>query len=181
MHPLAYYILTVSILMASISHLQLSLLLLSLFFNVTLASSSRSSDRDDHKKWVSWNVDNYRQKAAILKGAESIVETSAGGRNVLDVRLRLAEMNKVIISVCQNGTGDFKTIREALNTIPLNNTRRVILMIKPGVYRYVISNCVEGKKFNRLKPIKLYLTLEHVILTSCIKYKCQFNRYEPVL
>ncbi|XP_062178250.1 probable pectinesterase 53 [Alnus glutinosa] len=120
--------------MASISHLQFSLLLLSLF-NVTLASSSRSSDRDGHNKWVSWNINNYRQKAA-LKGAESIVETSSrGGRNVLDVRLRLAEMNQVIISVCQNGTGDFKTIREALNTIPLNNTRRVILMIKPGVYR----------------------------------------------
>jgi pectinesterase len=143
MLPLAYYILTVRILMASISHLQFSLLLLSLF-NVTLASSSRSSDRDGHNKWVSWNINNYRQKAA-LKGAESIVETSShGGQNVLDVRLRLAEMNQVIISVCQNGTGDFKTIREALNTIPLNNTRRVILMIKPGVYRYVISNCIEG-------------------------------------
>lgn len=133
--------------MASISLLQLSLLLLSLF-NVTLASSSRSSDRDDHNKWVSWNINNYRQKAA-LKDAESIVETSSrGGRNVLDVRLRLAEMNQVIISVCQNGTGDFKTIREALNTIPLNNTR------------YVILNCVERNSFNRLKPIKLYLTLK---------------------
>lgn len=74
-----------------------------------------------------------------MKGVESIVErTSAGGRNVLDVKLRLAEINKVIVSVCQNGTGDFMTIREALNTIPLNNTRRVVLMIKPGVYRYVI-------------------------------------------
>ncbi|KAE8008330.1 hypothetical protein FH972_004851 [Carpinus fangiana] len=122
--------------MASISHLQLiSLLLLSLF-NATLSSSSWSSDRDiEYNKWVSWNVENYRRKAA-LKGAESIVEmTSAGGRNVLDVKLRLAEINKVIVSVCQNGTGDFKTIREALNAIPLNNTSRVILMIKPGVYR----------------------------------------------
>ncbi|XP_059440036.1 probable pectinesterase 53 isoform X1 [Corylus avellana] len=122
--------------MASISHLQLiSLLLLSLF-NVTLPSSSWSSDRDiEYNKWVSWNIENYRRKAA-LKGAESIVETtSAVGRNVLDVKLRLAEINKVIVSVCQNGTGDFMTIREALNTIPLNNTRRVILMIKPGIYR----------------------------------------------
>ncbi|KAL1067638.1 hypothetical protein V6Z11_D12G142800 [Gossypium hirsutum] len=40
-----------------------------------------------------------------------------------------------MINVSRDGSGDFKTINEALNSIPLRNTRRVILVIKPGIYR----------------------------------------------
>ncbi|PON67447.1 Pectinesterase, catalytic [Parasponia andersonii] len=36
-------------------------------------------------------------------------------------------------------TADFKTITEALNTIPPRNTRRLILNIKTGVYREKIT------------------------------------------
>ena len=44
-------------------------------------------------------------------------------------------MNKLRISVALDGTADFATINQALKSIPLPNTRRVILTIKPGVYR----------------------------------------------
>lgn len=59
------------------------------------------------------------------------------GTNVLNDSLCNAEMNKVTISVNQIGTADFKTITEAIASIPLHNTRRVIINIGPGVYRYV--------------------------------------------
>lgn len=130
--------------MASISHLQLSLLLLlpSLMFTITLASSTWSSAKEiNYNKWISWNIKNYQQKAT-LKGTESIV-LEARGRGAArkvglpDAKLSKAEMNKVSLSVSQNGSGDFKTIGDALNSIPLPNTRRVILLIKPGVYRYI--------------------------------------------
>ncbi len=125
-----------TIIMASLSHLQLSLLLLYLF-NVTLVYSSRSSEKDmDYNNWISWNIQNYRQKATLK--AKSKVEAPGTSRKGLDVKQWKAEMNKVRISVSQNGTSDFKTIREALNSIPLYNTRRVILVISPGVYRYFI-------------------------------------------
>ncbi|KAH9786912.1 Pectinesterase [Citrus sinensis] len=92
----------------------------------------------DFNKWVSWNVQNHQKKA--LWQAESVSQQvpGAGGR-VLDDKLWKAETNKVRITVCQNGTGDFKTIREAINSIPPYNTRRVILEIKPGVYREKVS------------------------------------------
>lgn len=125
-------------LMAFLSHhLQLTLLFLFLF-NVTLAYSSWRFEKNvDYNNWISWNIKNYQQKT-ILK-AESIVHAPrAAGRKALDLKLRKAEMNKVTMSVSQNGTGDFKTIREALNSIPLYNSRRLILVIKPGVYRYAI-------------------------------------------
>ena len=125
-------------LMAFLSHhLQFTLLFLFLF-NVTLAYSSWRFEKNvDYNNWISWNIKNYQQKTTLK--AESIVQApGAAGRKALDLKLRKAEMNKVTISVSQNGTGDFKTIREALNSIPLYNTRRLILVIKPGVYRYAI-------------------------------------------
>ncbi|GMY36755.1 probable pectinesterase 53 [Fagus crenata] len=118
--------------MASLSHLQLSLLLLYLFNVITLVYSSRSSEKDmDYNNWISWNIQNYRQKATLK--AESKVEAPGTGRKGLDVKLWKAEMNKVRISVSQNGTSDFKTIREALNSIPLYNTRRVILVTREKI------------------------------------------------
>ncbi|KAI9182505.1 hypothetical protein LWI28_025981 [Acer negundo] len=114
---------------------------------VTAKSSSWSpnSRETDFQKWVSWNVRKHQNKANIMMfGPESTTSTQAppasAGVKVVDDKLRNAEMNKVRVSVCQNGTGDFKTITEALNSIkPPYNTRRVILEIKPGVYREKIS------------------------------------------
>ena len=45
-----------------------------------------------------------------------------------------AEMPKPDIVVAADGTGNFKTIQEALNTIPRDNRERTIIFIKDGVY-----------------------------------------------
>lgn len=102
------------------------------------SSSWRSLDtQTDYRKWVSWNVENYRKKTALQP--QSINETpSGGGGKALDIKLSKAEMNKVTMTVSQDGTADYTTISDALHTIPLYNTRRVILVINPGVYRYAI-------------------------------------------
>lgn len=41
---------------------------------------------------------------------------------------------KVVVS--QDGKGDFKTINEALDSIPLKSTHRTIIHIRAGVYKY---------------------------------------------
>lgn len=94
---------------------------------------SSSSDKQlEYEKWISWNKHNYLMKKKIT-ASESI-----RGIKVVDVKLRNAEMNKVRVSVSQNGTGDFMTIREALSSVQLHNTKRIVLDISPGVYRYII-------------------------------------------
>ena len=40
-----------------------------------------------------------------------------------------------VIVVDRNGSSDFTTIQEAVNSIPLSNAQRVIIKIRPGVYR----------------------------------------------
>lgn len=37
--------------------------------------------------------------------------------------------------VAADGSGDFKTVQQAVDRLPENNTQRVVLQIKPGVYR----------------------------------------------
>ncbi|CAJ2637200.1 unnamed protein product [Trifolium pratense] len=53
----------------------------------------------------------------------------------LDLKLRQAESNNVTINVNPNGSGDFMTITEAINSIPAPNSRRVVVFIAPGLYR----------------------------------------------
>ncbi|KAK1356773.1 Pectinesterase [Heracleum sosnowskyi] len=101
------------------------------FFLVSLLhfGSSSSEKELEYEKWISWNKQNYLMKKKIM------ATETVRGIKVVDVKLRNAEMNKVRVSVSQNGTGDFMTIREALASIHLKNTKRVVLDIGPGVYR----------------------------------------------
>ena len=43
------------------------------------------------------------------------------------------------ITVSKDGTGNFKTIQDALNSISSSNNKRVIIFIKPGVYKEVVT------------------------------------------
>ncbi|KAF8039743.1 hypothetical protein BT93_B2072 [Corymbia citriodora subsp. variegata] len=120
------------------SHAQIFLFLLSLCIcNISLASSSLNED-DGFRRWVSWNVGNYRREASL--NAMSMAQAPGiPGKKVTDWKLWKAEMNKVQKTVSQDGTGDYRTISEAVNSIAVFNTRRVILVIKPGVYREKIN------------------------------------------
>ncbi|CAK9145251.1 unnamed protein product [Ilex paraguariensis] len=125
--------------MASKTHLQLLVFVFPLSsLSLTFCSPRLEVERNinEYQKWVRWNVKNYQMKKTSLE-AESIIRQAAGGTSMkhLDAKLSFAEMNKVTIRVSQDGSGDFKTIGEAIDSIPLFNTRRVILEIKLGVYR----------------------------------------------
>ncbi|KAJ8540184.1 hypothetical protein K7X08_026573 [Anisodus acutangulus] len=68
----------------------------------------------------------------------------------LDPALVAAEANKTIIKVRSDGSGDFKTLTDAINSIPEGNKRRVIISIAGGNY-------TEKVKIERSKPfITLY-------------------------
>ncbi|KFF03516.1 pectinesterase family protein [Flavobacterium reichenbachii] len=42
--------------------------------------------------------------------------------------------NKLTLTVAQDGSGDFKTIQEAINNVKDNSEKRVVITIKPGKY-----------------------------------------------
>lgn len=92
-----------------------------------------------------WNVENHqwrkmnenlRRVGDHTSNSKAVVPGSlTSNTRVLDVKLERAERNKTKIVVDQTGNGDYKTITEAIDSIVLHNSRRVILEIKPGVYR----------------------------------------------
>jgi PelA/Pel-15E family pectate lyase len=53
---------------------------------------------------------------------------------------------KTVIVVAADGSGDFKTVQEAVDHVPENNTQRVVIQIKPGVYHEQIRVSA-GKRF----------------------------------
>lgn len=41
----------------------------------------------------------------------------------------------LVITVAKDGTGDYRTVQEAIDAIPLCNTRRTVIRIPPGIYK----------------------------------------------
>lgn len=66
-------------------------------------------------------------------------------RGSIDPNLEAAEDNVKIIKVRQDGRGDFRTLTDAINSIPAGNSQRVIVWIGGGVYR-------EKLRIERTKP-----------------------------
>ncbi|KAI3938283.1 hypothetical protein MKW92_048178 [Papaver armeniacum] len=124
-----------------ISIFLLSLCILSLS-SLSWSSSDSNLERqiDDYEKWVSWNVENHRKKTSTTWETKQGMVTAghrkrSSRRSVVDSKLRRADLRTVRMCVSQDGSCDFTSIREAIDSIPLNNTRRTILDIKPGLYR----------------------------------------------
>ena len=64
------------------------------------------------------------------------------------------------IVVAADGSGDFKTVQQAVGSIPDNNTQRVVIAIKPGVYREQVR-VSSGKRYLTFRgedPLRTILT-----------------------
>ncbi|CAO2826673.1 unnamed protein product [Amaranthus hypochondriacus] len=89
-------------------------------------SNAISNSNKDYEEWLKWNIQNHHEKKLNLMKPNGLS---------LDVKLQNAEIDKLRLSINQDGLGDYKSIMEALDNLPIHNTRRVILQISPGVYR----------------------------------------------
>ncbi|XP_058226304.1 pectinesterase 31 isoform X4 [Rhododendron vialii] len=44
-------------------------------------------------------------------------------------------MSARVMTVAQDGTGDYRTVQEAVDAVPLSNTCRTVIRLSPGVYK----------------------------------------------
>ena len=71
-------------------------------------------------------------------------------KSTMDPALVAAEEGAKVVKVMQDGSGEFKTITDAINSVPNGNTKRVIVFIGAGNYN-------EKIKIERTKPfVTLY-------------------------
>lgn len=73
-------------------------------------------------------------KAALSNWFSSNVKSAAERASTLDPALVAAEKTPRIIKVRKDGSGDFKTVMDAVSSIPSGNDKRIIVFIGPGVY-----------------------------------------------
>ncbi|EEF32171.1 putative pectinesterase 63 [Ricinus communis] len=78
-------------------------------------------------------------QSALNSWFEANVKPYASRKGTLNPALEAAEANPKTIKVRTDGSGDFKTVTDALKSIPVKNTQRVIVDIGPGVYTEKIT------------------------------------------
>jgi len=89
-----------------------------------------SGDKGIVDQWIADNVKEYEERTAEI----------ANGIDVnLELRVLKAENSTRIITVRQDGTGNFRTITDAINSIPMGNSRRTIIKIGAGVYYEMVT------------------------------------------
>ncbi|XP_030490751.2 putative pectinesterase 63 [Cannabis sativa] len=90
------------------------------------------SDESKLDDWIDHNMKAYE------KDKGNVSET-INNKVTLDKVLTAAENAVKIVKVRKDGMGDFKTITDAVKSIPSGNTGRVIVWIGGGVYRERIT------------------------------------------
>src|SRR5262249_963209 len=63
-----------------------------------------------------------------------------------------------VIVVAKDGSGDFKTVQEAVDHVPDNNKQRVVIHIKPGIYEEQLRVSA-GKRYVTLRGEERTLTI----------------------
>ncbi|CAA7026924.1 unnamed protein product [Microthlaspi erraticum] len=79
-------------------------------------------DRSQIPQWFKTNVAPYSQR-----------------KGTLDPELEVAEATRKIITVNQKGGANFKSLNEAIKSIPVGNKNRVIIKLAPGVYNEKVT------------------------------------------
>lgn len=87
-------------------------------------------------------------KAQVENWFRTSIKPLSERKGTLDPALEKAETSKIppkIIRIRNDGKGEFKTINDAINSIPNGNANRVVISLGPGIYR-------EKLKIERTKP-----------------------------
>lgn len=129
------------------------ILLAPLIFLSAAATGFNISAPGDYAGHTQWAFDSI--KGFMAKGyrdhPKAELETTKQ-----QPELEIGGQQPKIITVQQNGKGDFRSITDAINSIPSGNTRHMIVKIGPGVYKEKVT-------IDRSKPyITLYGDPQHM-------------------
>ncbi|XP_031500818.1 putative pectinesterase 63 [Nymphaea colorata] len=89
------------------------------------AAGAQDNSKNPLMGWVNQEMQNFQFSSMAAKDTD-------GG---LDPKLQDAEKKKKVIVVAADGSGNFKTITDAIKSVPAGNTGRVIVKIKSGTYK----------------------------------------------
>ncbi|BBG99563.1 Pectin lyase-like superfamily protein [Prunus dulcis] len=84
-------------------------------------------------------IHRYQPTIQVNTWFNNNVKPYIARQGTLDPALATAEAGQTVIKVMKDGSGQFKTITDAINSIPADNTKRVIVYIGEGEYEEKIT------------------------------------------
>jgi pectinesterase len=87
-------------------------------------------------EFITWEDLTMPALAAVPRGMpvqEGSVKSAAAGGGAAPRRGGTAALSTIVVS--QDGTGHSRTVQGAVDMVPAGNTRRVKILVRPGVYR----------------------------------------------
>ncbi|KAJ0035850.1 hypothetical protein Pint_25458 [Pistacia integerrima] len=118
-------------------------IILETFFTILIASRLISTvvcqsnvihaNASNLNQWIDHTVQEYMEKKA------EVMDLGNEKNSQLDDALAMAEKNLKVITVNKVGSGDFKSLTDAVNSIPIGNANRVVIKIGGGEYHEKIT------------------------------------------
>ncbi|MFJ3304399.1 pectinesterase family protein [Streptomyces sp. NPDC086549] len=85
----------------------------------------------DPKSYYGYTLDKAADVPALLK-------SGAGPRTSLGTTATTKAAGTTL-TVAQDGSGQYKTVQAAVDAVPVNNSSRVVISVKPGTYRETVK------------------------------------------
>ena len=98
---------------------------------LSLRASSGSCNSEMHERETSCGLRTVLRQCRSL----ALLLAFAGVIALLTVRCSPPAVAMAGIVVAADGSGDFKTVQEAVDAVPANNRTRTVIRIKPGTYK----------------------------------------------
>ncbi|WP_328840433.1 pectinesterase family protein [Streptomyces europaeiscabiei] len=101
-------------------------------FSGTSGRNESGGTAFDPKSYYSYTLDKAADVPALLK-------SDAGPRGSIGTTAGTKAAAATTLTVAKDGSGQYTSVQKAVDAVPANNASRVVISVKPGVYREVVK------------------------------------------
>ncbi|MFM9694440.1 pectinesterase family protein [Streptomyces europaeiscabiei] len=101
-------------------------------FSGTSGRNESGGTAFDPKSYYSYTLDKTADVPALLK-------SDAGPRGSIGTTSGTKAAAATTLTVAKDGSGQYTSVQKAVDAVPANNASRVVISVKPGVYREVVK------------------------------------------
>ncbi|MDX3696626.1 pectinesterase family protein [Streptomyces europaeiscabiei] len=101
-------------------------------FSGTSGRNESGGTAFDPKSYYSYTLDKTADVPALLK-------SNAGPRSSIGTTADTKAAAATTLTVAKDGSGQYTSVQKAVDAVPANNASRVVISVKPGVYREVVK------------------------------------------
>ncbi|MDX3781036.1 pectinesterase family protein [Streptomyces europaeiscabiei] len=101
-------------------------------FSGTSGRNESGGTAFDPKSYYSYTLDKTADVPALLR-------SNAGPRGSIGTTAGTKAATATTLTVAKDGSGQYTSVQKAVDAVPANNASRVVISVRPGVYREVVK------------------------------------------